>query len=85
MYIILRKQIFLIIVDDKECEKYYEARMINPKMQVTPALVISHLVFTVAMYPIPIIGEVISKFTNNVTGKICYCFYMRIITIRHIL
>ncbi|KAL2742470.1 chloride channel CLIC-like protein 1 isoform X3 [Vespula maculifrons] len=56
--------------DDKECEKYYEARMINPKMQVTPALVISHLVFTVAMYPIPIIGEVISKFTNNVTAHL---------------
>ncbi|XP_043671220.1 uncharacterized protein LOC122630612 [Vespula pensylvanica] len=56
--------------DDKECEKYYEARMINPKLQVTPALVISHLVFTVATYPIPIIGEVISKFTSSVTAHL---------------
>nr|XP_050852872.1 uncharacterized protein LOC127065059 isoform X1 [Vespula vulgaris] len=56
--------------DDKECEKYYEARMINPKMQVTPALVVSHLVSTVALYPIPIIGDVISKFANNVTAHL---------------
>ncbi|KAF7399785.1 hypothetical protein HZH68_008377 [Vespula germanica] len=61
--------------DDKECEKYYEARMINPKMQVTPAVVVSHLVFTIATYPIPMFGDAISKFTNNATAHLP--FYLR--------
>ncbi|KAL2713076.1 chloride channel CLIC-like protein 1 isoform X3 [Vespula squamosa] len=56
--------------DDKECEKYYEARMGNPKMQITPAIVISHFIFTIVTHQIPLIGEVISKFSNNVTAHL---------------
>ncbi|KAK2584482.1 hypothetical protein KPH14_006857 [Odynerus spinipes] len=59
-----------IFFDDKECVKYLEARMANPKLQVTPALVLSHLFATVTMHPVAHIGEAISKFVNNATAHL---------------
>ncbi|XP_035726306.1 uncharacterized protein LOC118443428 isoform X2 [Vespa mandarinia] len=64
------EKIHSYLIEDKECEKYYEARMINPKVQVTPAMAFSHMVTTVLTHPIPIIGTTMSQFINNVTDHL---------------
>lgn len=53
-----------------ECKIYFESRMNNPKLQVTPVLVLSHLVTTVIMHPFGQFGEAISKFINNSTAHL---------------
>ncbi|XP_018348354.1 PREDICTED: uncharacterized protein LOC108752180 [Trachymyrmex septentrionalis] len=53
-----------------DCEKYYESIMTNPKLQVTPALVVTHLLTTVIFKPLAFVGLVISEFVENATSKL---------------
>lgn len=52
-----------------DCEKYYETIMTNPRLQVTPALALTHFLSTVFFQPISYFGLVISEFVDNATGK----------------
>ncbi|XP_076643137.1 uncharacterized protein LOC143353579 isoform X2 [Halictus rubicundus] len=56
---------FLNFNDD--CEKYHQAMMSNPKLKVTPAHALSHLLTTVILNPIVHMGTVVSGFINNAT------------------
>ncbi|XP_046818674.1 chloride channel CLIC-like protein 1 isoform X2 [Vespa crabro] len=53
-----------------DCEKYYEARMSNPMLQVTPAMAFSHMVTTFLTHPISIIGTTMSQFISNATDHL---------------
>lgn len=52
-----------------DCEKYYETIMMNPKLQVTPALALTHFLSTVIFQPVSYFGLVISEFVDNATSK----------------
>ncbi|XP_047352872.1 chloride channel CLIC-like protein 1 isoform X2 [Vespa velutina] len=69
------EKIYSHFTDGKECEKYYEARLGNPILQVTPAKAFSHMVTTTLTHPIPIIGTTMSQFINNVTDH--FPFYIK--------
>ena len=45
--------------------------MTNPKLQVTPALVVTHLLTTVIFKPLAFVGLVISEFVENATSEYC--------------
>ncbi|XP_043494478.1 uncharacterized protein LOC122519211 isoform X2 [Polistes fuscatus] len=61
---------------DKECEKYYEAKMSKPNLEVTPAIVLSNLFCTVLTHPVAFIGKAMSNFINSATGELS--FFLRI-------
>lgn len=52
-----------------DCEKYYETIMTNPRLQVTPALALTHFLSTAIFQPVSYFGLVISEFVDNATGK----------------
>lgn len=52
-----------------DCEKYYETIMTNPRLQVTPMLVMTHM-FSTAILPLSYLGLLISEFIDNATGKL---------------
>ncbi|XP_032678393.1 uncharacterized protein LOC116847472 [Odontomachus brunneus] len=52
-----------------ECEKYYEALLANPKLQVTPMIALTHFLSTVIFYPLSYFGIVMSEFIENATSK----------------
>lgn len=56
--------------DADECKIYFESRMSDAKLQVTPLLTLSHLVTTVAMHPFGQFGKAISDFINNSTAHL---------------
>ncbi|KAI4479969.1 hypothetical protein M0804_010708 [Polistes exclamans] len=55
---------------NNDCEKYYEARMSNPNLEVTPALVLSELFTTVILKPVPKVGQVMSEFISGLTSDL---------------
>lgn len=52
-----------------DCEKYYETIMTNPRLQVTPALALTHFLSTAILQPLSYFGLVISEFIDNATGE----------------
>lgn len=56
-------------LDNDDCEKYYETKMTNPKLKITPALALSHFLSTIILHPISNLGSTISIFINNATGN----------------
>ncbi|XP_076278557.1 uncharacterized protein LOC143208234 isoform X2 [Lasioglossum baleicum] len=63
---------FLNFNDD--CEKYHQAMMSNPKLKVTPAHALSHLLTTVVLSPIIHMGTVVSGFINNATDGLPWTY-----------
>ncbi|KAG5346699.1 CLCC1 protein, partial [Acromyrmex charruanus] len=61
------------------CEKYYETIMTNPRLQVTPAFVLTHLLTTVIFQPLTYLGLVISEFIDNATGKLNFLYKFPIV------
>lgn len=57
-----------------DCEKYHQAMMSNPKLKVTPAHALSHLLTTVILNPVIHMGTVISGFINNATDNIPWTY-----------
>jgi len=45
--------------------------MTNPRLQVTPALVLTHLLTTVIFQPLTYFGLIISEFIDNATSEYC--------------
>ncbi|KYM81309.1 SAP domain-containing ribonucleoprotein [Atta colombica] len=68
------------LLPTNNCEKYYETIMTNPRLQVTPALVLTHLFTTVIFQPLTYFGLIISEFIDNATSKLNF-LYKFLITI----
>jgi len=52
-----------------ECQKYYEAVMLDPFLEITPAIVLAEMVAGFVLYPSGMLGSAIAKFSNSVLGK----------------
>ncbi|KAG5306561.1 CLCC1 protein, partial [Acromyrmex insinuator] len=61
------------------CEKYYETIMTNPRLQVTPAFVLTNLLTTIIFQPLTYLGLVISEFIDNATSKLNFFYKIPII------
>lgn len=62
-------KLLYLIIDTNDCEKYYETLMTNPRLQVTPALALTHFLSTAIFQPLSYFGLVISEFIDNATSK----------------
>lgn len=67
-------QKFMTIFSTDDCKKYYEAVMTNPKLRVTPATALSHLLTNSILHPAANAGLAVSNFIENATGELSY-FY----------
>ncbi|XP_012063628.1 PREDICTED: uncharacterized protein LOC105626947 [Atta cephalotes] len=67
------------LLPTNNCEKYYETIMTNPRLQVTPALVLTHLLTTVIFQPLTYFGLIISEFIDNATSKLNFLYKFPII------
>lgn len=67
------------VFSTNDCEKYYETIMTNPRLQVTPALALTHFLSTVFFQPISYFGLVISEFVDNATGKLSFLYKFPIV------
>ncbi|XP_031772428.1 chloride channel CLIC-like protein 1 isoform X2 [Apis florea] len=63
---------FVSFFDNDDCEKYYETKMTNPKLKITPALALSHFLSTIILHPISHVGSTISIFINNATENLSW-------------
>ncbi|XP_015603458.1 chloride channel CLIC-like protein 1 [Cephus cinctus] len=59
-----------------ECEKYYEAIMKDPMLEITPFLALSHLIAKVFLHPLSIAGEVAGKFISGATKDLSTPMYV---------
>ncbi|XP_020295016.1 uncharacterized protein LOC109860385 [Pseudomyrmex gracilis] len=62
-----------------DCERYYETMMTNPKLKVTPVLVLTHLLSTVIFHPLSSFGTAISEFIKNATGELNFFYKFPVI------
>jgi len=51
-----------------ECQKYYEAVMLNPGLEVTPTRVLSEVIADFFLHPIGMLGSAIAEFSKNILG-----------------
>lgn len=63
-----------LVSTNEDCEKYYQAKMSNPKLKITPAFALSHFITTVVLHPITHVGTVVSGFINNATGELSFVY-----------
>ena len=59
-----------------ECQKYYEAVMLNPGLEVTPTRVLSEVIADFFLHPIGMLGSAIAEFSKNILG-IIYFFLLQ--------
>ncbi|XP_012136120.1 uncharacterized protein LOC100883987 isoform X2 [Megachile rotundata] len=59
---------------NEDCEKYYQAKMSNPKLKITPAFALSHFITTVVLHPVTHVGTVISQFISNATDDVFFTY-----------
>jgi hypothetical protein len=57
-----------------ECKKYYEAIMLDPFLEVTPALVLSEMTAGFFLHPSGMLGTAIANFSSGVLGKTDFLF-----------
>ena len=53
-----------------ECEKYYEALMMDPFLKVTPTIVISEMIGSIVLHPSSKFGTAIARFSGGILGMI---------------
>ncbi|XP_011691350.1 PREDICTED: uncharacterized protein LOC105452160 [Wasmannia auropunctata] len=75
----LRDKIVTWFFPTNDCEKYYESIMTDPRLQVTPALALTHFLSTVIFQPLSYFGLVISEFIDNATGKLNFLYKFPIV------
>lgn len=63
-----------LLSSNEDCEKYYQAKMSNPKLKITPAFALSHFITTVVLHPITHMGTVISGFISNATDNVSFMY-----------
>jgi hypothetical protein len=55
-----------------QCQKYYEALMLDPALKVTPTVVLSEMVTDFILYPSGKLGSAIADFSKNIIGKLYF-------------
>jgi hypothetical protein len=73
-----------------DCQKHYEAVMLDPFFEVTPTLVLSEMVAGFFLHPSGMLGSAVADFSKNVLGMIyflllcneitMFCFAIALIT-----
>ena len=61
----------------EECEKYYEARIMDPVVQVTPAHALSHLCTNFILHPVSLAGHTVGSFVENATGNLAKHIFIK--------
>ncbi|XP_051175631.1 chloride channel CLIC-like protein 1 isoform X3 [Leptopilina boulardi] len=56
----------------EQCEKYVEAMIVDPFVQVTPVMALSHMCTNFILHPLSVAGHVISNFVDNATEKLAW-------------
>ncbi|XP_043481132.1 chloride channel CLIC-like protein 1 isoform X1 [Leptopilina heterotoma] len=56
----------------EQCEKYVEAMIVDPFVQVTPVQALSHMCTNFILHPLSVAGHVISNFVENATEKLAW-------------
>jgi hypothetical protein len=57
------------------CREYYEVVMLDPFLEVTPALVLSEMTASFFLHPSGMLGTAIANFSNGILGKTGFLFY----------
>jgi hypothetical protein len=57
------------------CKEYYEAVLLDPFFEVTPALVLSEMTVGFLLHPTEMLGTAIASFSKSVLGKPDLLFY----------
>jgi hypothetical protein len=61
---------FLNFFSQNDCQKYYEAVMMDPALEVTPTLVLSDMISSFLLHPCGKLGSAVADFSNNILGKL---------------
>lgn len=59
------------------CREYYEAVMLDPFLEVTPAVVLSEMTAGFFLHPSGMLGSAIANFSKGILGKKICLFYHR--------
>lgn len=65
-------QRFINFFSQDDCQKYYEAVMMDPALEVTPLLVLSEMVSSFLLHPMGKLGSAVADFSKNIIGKLYY-------------
>jgi hypothetical protein len=57
------------------CQAYYEAMMLDPFLEVTPALVLSEMTASFFLHPSGMLGTAIANFSKGILGKTKFVLY----------
>lgn len=57
-------------IQSDDCQKYYETIMIDPILEITPALVLSEMTASFFLHPSTMIGNAISNFSRSILGNL---------------
>lgn len=63
-----------------ECQKYSEAVMLDPLLEVTPTLVLSEMVAGFFLHPAGMLGSAVADYSKNVLGMMYFLLYHNEIT-----
>jgi hypothetical protein len=63
-----------------ECQKYYEAVMVDPFLEVTPTLVLSEVIAGFFLHPAEMLGSAVADFSRNVLGMMYFLLHHNEIT-----
>jgi hypothetical protein len=55
-----------------DCQKYYEAVMLDPHLEVTPTLVLSEMVAGFILHPSGMLGSAVADYSRKILGMM-YC------------
>lgn len=63
-----------------DCQKYYEAVMLDPFLEVTPTVVLSEMVAGFFLHPSGMLGSAVAAFSKNVLGMMYFLLHHNEIT-----
>jgi hypothetical protein len=63
-----------------DCQKYYEAVMLDPLLLVTPTTVLSDMVTDFVLHPCGKLGSAVADFSRNVLGMMYFLLHHNEIT-----
>jgi len=64
-----------------DCQKYYEAVMLDPFYEVTPTLVLSEMLAGFFLHPSGMLGSAVADFSKNILGMMYFLLLHNEITI----
>lgn len=63
-----------------ECQKYYEAVMLDPLLEVTPTLVLSEMIAGFFLHPSGMLGSAVADYSRNVLSMMYFLLHHNEIT-----